>query len=180
MNFIKTEIKKFLSVYSATEEIHTARDCRRVKKWIKKVTLLYGFFTALAIVFIAVVWGIATTMGPLAIFAVVASPIILLTGWGYASLILNFKQVAKAVIKSGMQGYEVGEKIETTNYEVTHEFGNTYRVSAHTENKGCLFAMIAGVARLMVWLFFCVYVAPFLTFRKLWRSVQNLKKYQEQ
>lgn len=86
-------------------------------------------------------------------------------------------KIAKGVISSGKSGYGVGEKIETTHIQVTHEFANNYRVTAYKENKGCLFAVIAGVAKLMVWLFFCVYVGPFITFKRIFKSVKNLKSY---
>ena len=181
MDFIKALIKNFFDSCSTAEPINDLGDYYRVKRWVQKIKKLYFVFTVLSVIFIFFACAMALeSKEENAFLFVVTSPLMILSGWGYATLIMYFPQVIKDVISWGSQGYKMGEQFETTHVQVTHEYGNRYRVSSHTENKGCLFAVIAGIARFMVWAFFCVYIGPFLTFKKLRRSIQNLNNYKAQ
>ena len=104
-------------------------------------------------------------------------PYVLLTSWGYATLITYFPDIIKSVFKAGKTGFEAGEKIETTHIRVTYEYGNNYKVSSTTENKGCLFGFLGVTIQFIIWAFFCVYIGPFLTFKKIIGSRKNLKQY---
>lgn len=174
---IKEILKMFFKMCSTPEPIENEAAHRRVKAWTKKVIVLYGAFTVLGCIIIVMAFGFLMSLGaPLALG--VLSFVFMLTCWGYATMILYIRPIFKSVVKWGSAGYHVGEKIESTHVTVTHEYGDTYRVSSHTENKGCLFAVIAGGARFFVWAFFCVYIGPFLTFKKLRNSLKNLKDYE--
>lgn len=174
---IKAILKEFFKQCSTPEPIETVADYRRVKKWVKKAIKLYSVFTVIGFIVIFVAFLIIIS-NDISIINAFLMCLFLLTCWGYATLILYFRPIIKSVAKWGVGGYRVGEKIETTHVNVTHEYGNTYRVSSYTENKGCLFAIFAAGARFFVWAFFCVYIGPFLTVKKIKRSIVNLKKYE--
>ncbi len=182
---IKCQFQKFCGLYSAADKIEDLSDYYKVTRWMKKVKKLYGAFTVIAIlsIVIGLSGGILLFKSlfeveiPLGILVPLSIPLALLTNWGYASLILHFKDVVRSVFKSATSAYQAGEKIETTHYQVSHEYGNTYRVSSYTENKGCLFAGLAIMARFWLWAFFCVYIAPFLTYKKFQKSKEEVKKF---
>lgn len=180
---IKTFLKNFIEDASKPEPINDISDYRKVKKWIKKVKKLYTVFSIVAVIVALIVTIVMKfvydiSVIPLFFVYVFFQALILLSCWGYATLIMYFPKVIKSVFKSGSAGYKVGSQIETTHVNVTHEYGNTYRVSSYTENKGCLFAVIVGTARFFVWMVFCVYVGPFVTFKKVRASKKNLVEYQ--
>ena len=99
---------------------------------------------------------------------------------GHATMKLYSDDVKKSVLKSGVEGYGIGKNIETTHVEVSHEYGNTYSVSSYTENKGCLFALLAGGGRYLLWVIYCAYAGPFVTVKKIKASQENVKKYEAQ
>ena len=182
---LKVFVKNLFVEYSTPKEIETARDYRNAKKWVKKVSALYIGFTVFAV--ISAVAGIAIldllipSVGiiPKVIITVLCMPLFLLTNWGYATVITYFPEIIKSVFKAGKTGFEVGLNVETTHVQVSHEYGNTYSVSATTENKGFLFGYIAAVVQFIIWAFFCVYIGPFLTFKKIRKSIKNLKQYKD-
>ncbi len=175
---IRHLIKDFLKTSSAIEPINDLGDYYKVKRWVKKVGILYAVFSLLALaVIFGVLFNAASLEVPLFFAYTIIPPIILLTGWGYATLIIYFPKMIKSISKAAGAGYRVGENIEETHIQVTHEYGNTYKVSSHTENKGCLFAVISGTLKLMVWAFFCVYIGPFITFKKILRYRKALQGY---
>lgn len=186
---IKEELKRLYRLYSSREEILELADYYRVKRWVRKVCVLYGVFTVLAVLFALCVIGVRSALVSLAggegegaagvAMGILYLAVNLLSGWGLASLLLYFRQIVRSVGKTVGIGYEMGEQIQETHYQVTHEFGDRYHVTAHTENKGCLFGVIAGVCRFVLWAIFCVYVAPFLTFQKLRAELSVLKQYRE-
>ena len=183
---IKLQFRRFCDLYSSPEQVNDLGDCYRVKRWMKKVKRLYGFFTVLAVLMFIIglpliSWfrNLFDVSIPIEIFIPLAIPLSFLTAWGYASLILHFKAVVKSVFKSASAAYQMGEKFETTHYQVRHEYGNTYSVSSYTENKGCAFAVFAIAGRFFLWAFFCVYIAPFLTYKKYQKSKAEIKKYQK-
>ena len=175
-------IKKFLKYlfvkYSTPQEIKTARDYRYVKKWVKKISILYTVFTIAALLEIPLVCLLLPLFEiPKILGYILITPYLLLTNWGYATLITYLPEIIKSTFKAGKAGYEVGEQFETTHIQITHEYGNTYRVSSSTENKGCLFGYLAVMIQFLIWAFFCVYIGPFLTFKKITKSKENLKQY---
>ncbi len=191
MNAFKTAIKNifkcFFYAYSTPDPIKTDEDVANAKKWLKKTVILYGVFTAvalvttlLAIVLVSAILENEAVDIPTAVIpfiAVLALPLTLLTCWGYASFFLYFKKMIKVVFNASKFGFIVGEQVKTTYVDVTHEYGNTYKVSSHTETKGLLFAYIAATASFVCWAAFCVYVAPFLTFKKVKGTLKNIDEY---
>lgn len=179
---IKREIIKFFALYSSSgDAINDLADYYKVKRWVKKVIFLYAFFSVLALLTTIMSFSVQVQFDELQGLSYIFLPIMFLwTSWGYASLILHFKEVLKSVIKAGSTGYRVGEQFQTTHYEVRHEYANKYSVSSRTENKGCLFAFIAGGIRFLIWAFFCVYIAPFRVFKKIRNNIKNLKSYNPQ
>ncbi len=179
IEYIKDYIKRFIENASKAEPIQDKSDYYRVEKWVKKVKKLYIVSSVIAAIASILIWTLLSKVdaGVPKIVYLLYPPLILLTCWGYAMLVLYLPDVVKSVLKSGQAGYREGEKHQTTHVQVTHEYGNNYRVSSYTEDKGCLFAFIAGMIRFMIWAFFCVYVAPFLNFKKLKKSIENLRAY---
>lgn len=185
LDFIKT----LLHISKTTEPINNKSDYTRVKKWVKRATKLYVAFTIIAII-ITVLFSNASSMlldefstmdelseGIAILAKIVMLFVSLLTAWGFATMILNFKLMIKSMWSSGLAGYRVGEQIQTNHVSVRHEYGSTYKVTTNTENEGCIVAMIYGFINLFVWAFLCVYVCPFLTFRKIGDSKRNLKNF---
>ncbi len=175
---IKAFIKDFIRVASTADTIHDRHDYRNVKKWVKKVITLYSIFSVLAVLISILVISLSYAFGMLDFFVCAIIPaLILLTCWGYATLIMYAPRILKTVVKTGSIGFKIGENVETTHVNVTHEYGNTYRVSSYTENKGCLFAFIGGIVGFVGWAFVCVYIGPFITFKKLRDSLKNIENY---
>ena len=178
MKALKYFIKSFISASSTSEEVSDSADYSRVKKWVIKVCVLYAIFSTIAIIAISVVYTYPELFPfPMDFLSLLYPVFIFLTCWGYATLIIYLPQVVKSIAKFGKAGYKVGEQIETKHIRVTHEFGNNYTVSSYTENKGCLFSFITGFATFFVWAFFCIYIGPFLTVKKLFGSIKRLSKY---
>ena len=158
------------------EPISNRSDYTRVKNWVNKATVLYVLFTVIAVI-VSVTLGDKAASSeemPLVVVILVA----VLTGWGFATAVMNFKWMFKAMWSAGAQGYRIGEQIQTRHIDVTHEYGNTYKVTSHTENQGCAVAMIQSFINLCVWCFLCVYVCPFLSFKKISDSKKNLRKFE--
>ena len=159
-------------------EIFAHQNVFCVKKWVKKVSILYIVFTILALLGIPLVClSLPSFDIPQALFYIIIPPYLLLTSWGYATLITYLPEILNSTFKAGKTGFEVGEKFQTTHIRVTHEYANNYRVSSTTNNKGCLFGFLGGMIQFILWAFFCVYIGPFLTFKKIIKSKENLKKY---
>ena len=169
------------------EPINNKSDYTRVKKWVKRSKSLYTAFSVISvvltfIVFIAAVVILEKAAGISFNFITFLAGIVyllvsVLTGWGFASMILNFKLMVGSVLGAAAAGNRAGEQIQTDHISV-RQYGNSYRVTKHTENEGCVMAMIYGFINLFVWAFLCVYVCPFLTFKKIERSRQNLHKFE--
>ncbi len=156
------------------EPINNKADYTRVKKWVKKATKLYTSFSIIAVIItIMISIGSSSLEVPKIIILFVS----LLTGWGFATMFLNFKLMIKSLWSSGVSGYRTGEQIQTKHVTVTHEYSNRYKVTTNTENEGCIVSMIYVFINFFVWSFLCVYVCPFLTFRKIASSKQNLEKF---
>lgn len=175
---IKKLIKDYFDSCSSAEPINNPEDYYRVKRWVKKVRKLYIIFTIFALIEIPIFLSIPSWLENLPFLITLLLPFLLiLTNWGYATLIIYLPHIVKSLLASLKVGYNIGEKIETTHVHVTHKFGNTYNISTHTENKGLIFAYIAAVVRFLTWAFFSVYIGPFLTMKKLRNSIKNIKSY---
>ncbi len=183
---IREFFKRFFATFSTADPINSDEDYYKVKKWIKRTEGLYVLFSILAIffTFIVTIGAILFNdeMGvPVALILFLSCTLMpvmyLITGWGYATLILNAKRIAKSVFRTARAGYEEGKKVQETEVTVTHEYGDTYKVSSRTNDKGFEFGMFAGMFQFLIWAFFCVYIGPFLTFKKLRASKENMKVY---
>ena len=172
MERIKDEIKKFLNVYMNTEPVKTRNTYRRVKGWVVKCLILYLFFMVGAIILTPVVAPVMSNAPSILVMIV-----LVWMGWGFSSMLLNLKFIFKSSLQASKKGFEAGSKIETQHINVTYEYGNTYRVNTYTENQGCVTAIFSGFFKLFFWLFGCVYIAPFLVFIKITKSINNLRNY---
>ena len=184
-NFIKAVLdmlRDFFVSCSKPLEVNDREECDCAKGWLKRTCILYAVFSVFAffeiILFFALYRLLDLPQMLIYILGVLMPALLLLTNWGYATLISYLPSIVKSVIEWVKGGYNVGKNFETTHVQVTHEYGNRYNVSSYTENKGCLFAVVAGVLRLFIWAFFCVYIGPFLTFKKITGSIKNIKGYQ--
>ncbi len=182
---IKALVKGFFDLCSEPKCVHDQTEYVTAKKWAKAVRLLYAGFLALTIaeiILLPFALPIIDDLVPFPPFLIcVLFPFyFLLVNWGYATLIVYIKTIVKSVWKTAKVGYEVGKNVQETHVEVTHEFGNTYSVSSHTHDKRFIGAYIAACAQFFLWVVFCIYIGPFLTFKKLNRTMQNIKAYENQ
>ncbi len=157
------------------EPINNKSDYTRVKRWTRKASSLYTVFSIIAIVVSVMISCIMREIVNVPLIAVLF--VAVFTAWGFASMFLNFKLLIKSLWSSGTDGYRVGEQIQTKHIDIQHEYGNTYKVSTHIENEGCALALIYGFINLIVWAVLCVYVCPFLTFKKISKSKRHLRKF---
>ncbi len=171
---IKNIFKYFFYVYSTPTPIQNDESVLKAKRWLKKVAIIYSIFAAAALLlfFVATFKGLPfpTNILFLPLFALAAST--------FASMALYFKQMVKTIYKAAKFGYAVGDQIRTTHVTVTYEYSNTYKATSHTESKGLLFALIAGLICYMCWGYFCMFVAPFLTVKKIKATLKNIREYE--
>lgn len=187
-SIIKNIVKRFVNIYSLPDPINNEEDVEKAEQWKNKVVKLYGIFSILGIatcflggliIYVGILANESMNFGVLLICCVLAIPLTLLTNWGYASMILYFKKMVKSIWEATKIGYQIGEQVKTTEIDIKHEYGNTYKVSKNTYDKGLLFAYITAVAGFVVWAFFCVYVAPFLTYKKYKNTKIALQEYNQ-
>ena len=189
---IKNYLKDIFTSYSTAEPINDESDYMRVKAWVKKTIKLFTIFTVLAAMEALIVWSIFGILvfaakGTTETFLIIAYSFGLVvaglaffpTNWGYGVMFMHLPEVLKSLFQSMKVGYKIGEQVQTTRVQVTHEFGDTYRVSSHTDNQGCLFAVIGGGVRLLIWMVFSIYIAPYLLYKKVRDSMKNIKAYEE-
>ena len=138
----------------------------KARVWLKKATILCGICSILGILYALLIRKIIP-------FDFLSLPISFILGqwsfWGVATFILNAREIfnIKKMVELGQIGYTIGKEIKETHVKVTHEFGNQYKVTSHTENKGCLFAFVAVFIRFIGWMYFSVIVGAVLTLKKL-------------
>ncbi len=191
---IKETIKIFLRNFSArflvAEEIKNDDDFRRVNTWVEKTSKSYkryciagAIFTILSTILVGVLLkqqlginGIATFFLSI-VLGIIYLIVLELAFMGLATMKMHSKEVFKSAWTAAKFGYEVGEKIQTTHVDVTHEYGNTYKVSTRTEDKGLLVAVICVSCIVISWMAYCVYKGTFLTMKKIKASKENLSKY---
>lgn len=171
-----------LHICKTAEPINNKSDFRRVKRWKNTASFLYLLFTAVALFLIVTILSDVPKFSiyielPEHLIYIVIPFVSLLTAWGFATMLLNFKLLIKSTLGAGADGYRTGEQIQTQNIYVTREYDNRYKVTTETENQGCAVAMISGFINLFVWAFLCVYVCPFLTFKKIITSNKNIRKF---
>ena len=181
---IKEIFKHFYNTYATAEKINNAEDYEKQKAWLTKIKRLYKWSIIIAIVgaiigvlFISKITEVNILICVL--FSVLFMPFMFLCFWGYASMGLYFKPMIKSIWNATKFGYKTGEKIKETHITVSHEFGNTYKVSSHETDKGVLFAYIMSAVCFFGWVVFCVYVAPFLTYKKAKNTIKSLKEYEK-
>ena len=103
MTWLKLLFKNFIAMYSEPDPIHDLGDYRKVKKWVKKVRKLFLGFSIVAAIEIILALALASAFDrPLIIAAAVVlfPPMLLLTNWGYATMILYLPQIFKSVLNS--------------------------------------------------------------------------------
>ncbi len=194
MNGIKQTIKIFLKnfsqKFSVAEDIDSDEQFKNTKKWVKKASKSFKRHSIAAIIFTifsTILCGTLITQemnvnGVGGFFVTVLLGAIYLFTFefaflGMATMKMHFKEVAKNAWSAAKFGYEVGEKIQTTHVDVTHEYGNTYKISSRTESKGLLFAIICASVIMLSWGAYCVYKGSFLTIKKIKTSKQKLAEY---
>ncbi len=176
---------KFITVFtkkcSKPEQIRSVNDCRRVKRWIAKTVVMYVVFSIIAAIISIAIASIPSYPDfielPTTMAYILVPLVTVLTCWGFATLIMYLPQVIGSVGTAAAKGYEIGESIQTTHVTATHEYGNTYRVSSYTENQGCLFLVFGGLIGFLIWAVFCVYIGPFINFKKIIVSSKNIKNF---
>lgn len=176
---IKSIFKHFYNTYALAEKIKNIEEFERQKRWLNRVKRLYKCATIIAVlatffsaIFIAKMFEINS------IIVMFAMPLLVLTCWGYVSMALYFKPMIKSIWNATKFGYKTGEKIKETHVNVSHEFGDTYKVSSYETDKGVLFAYIMSVVSFVCWVAFCIYVAPFLTYKKAKNTIKNLEQFE--
>ncbi len=178
---IYQEFKKHCSI---AEPIHNEEDYRRVKKWVVKVSILEIIFTVIAIIFIGVLISSLlfseSSEDKTVYFMLPLLPLFLFwICWGYATFFLYLPLIFKRMLKYGTAGYEAGKQIKTTNVQVTHEYGDNYKVSSSTDDKGVFGALLSFFISGMVWCVISVGIGSFWTFKKFKNSIKNLRAYSQ-
>ena len=180
----KLKIKQYFRIVSDAITIESQEDYAKARMWLRKAIIVCGICSGLGIVY-GLIIGIIGLHNDEIPFGVLSIPIGFILGqWsflGVATFILNIREIfnIKKMVELSKIGYTVGKEIKETHINVTHEFGNQYKVTAHTENKGCLFAFIAIFIRFLGWMYFSVIVGAFLTVKKLIQTIRNIKDYQK-
>ncbi len=177
---IKIFLKNFSNKFSVVNDVTNEEEFLKTKKWVKKARKLFRRYTIISII-IAMVLAYLTSIVIHPALAIFLDLIYLITfelsGLGCATIKLYFKEVKKSAWQAAKFGYQVGEHIQSTEVNVTHEFGNTYKISSRTTNRGLLFAIICASAILISWAFFCCYKGSFLTIKKIKLTKQKLEEY---
>lgn len=184
---LKTFFANFPKYASQPLEVNDEEEYLIAKKWTKRVKKLVRnqLFKYLLLAFvIAIVTGFATPINPF-LKLVLCLFYTLVFCWcavGTAVLKLYKKEIfnVKSMLAWGMAGYNIGKDIETTHITVNHEYGNTYSVKSYTEDKGCLFAIIALCIRYMLVAPYCLFKGLPLTFKKYTKTIENMKAYKSQ
>ncbi len=187
MSFVE-EIKSFFANFpkyaSQPFEVKDEDQYMEANKWIKHVNKLLRKQLIIQLL-IALIISIIS-FGFLPIHPILKLMIclfyILVFAWsavGTATLKLYKKELfnIKSMIAWGKAGYDMGEQIKTTHVTVNHEYGNTYRVSSYTEDKGCLFAVIALFIRYMIFAPYCLFKGLPLTLNKYRKTMENMQAY---
>ena len=188
MNFVE-EIKHFFAnfpkyasqpfeVKEESEYLIAQQWIKHVNKLVRKQLIMYLFLALI----ISVIFICFASIHPL-LKAIISLGYTLIFCWcaiGTAIIKLYKKEIfdVKSMIAWSKAGYNIGKQIETTHVNVKHEFGNTYSVKSYTENKGCLFAIIALFIRYMIFAPYCMFKGLPLTFRKYRKTLENIKAYQ--
>ena len=131
------KIKQYFQIVSGAITIQCQEDYIKARAWLKKATILCGICSVLGLVYGLIV-GTVVLHNKIPLLSI---PIGLVLGqwsfWGVATFLLNIREILniKKMIELGKIGYDVGKEFKETHINVTHEFGNQYKVTAHTEDK---------------------------------------------
>ncbi len=187
---VKIFLEKFSENFLIAEKVDNNEDFQRIDNWVKKTKKSYKRHSIAAIIFtilctIMIGGALREELGTNTvisffisiIFFAIYMVVFRLAFLGFATMKMHYKKVFKSAWNAAKFGYQVGEKIQTTHIDVTHEFGNTYKVSSRTEDKGFLFAIICSFAIIISWGAYCIYKGTFLTMKKIKASEENLAKY---
>ncbi len=179
---VKAFLAKFKQKFSAAEEINNDDDYDKVKKWVKKTTKTYKKATIIAVIISILIIILFASSGMadgflLLLIGIIFTAVEIVAAWGIATMKMHKKEVRKSAWQFAKYGYLVGEQIQETHVDVSHEFGNTYKVTTRTENKGLLFAVISVSIILITWGAYCIYLGSFLTMKKIKLSKENLAEY---
>lgn len=171
-------VSYLLFVSKTPEVINNKSDYTRIKGWKNRASFLYTAFSIAAVVI--AIFNFSKLSGdlPLPLAYVVLPAVAVFFAWGLVTMLLNLKLLIKSLWGATVDGYRIGEQIQTTHVNVTHEYGNRYKVSTETENQGCAVAMICWFINLFIWSVLCVYVCPFLIFKKIKKTKANLLRYE--
>lgn len=186
MNFIVNKARLFwevlTAVYGTADKIESDKDCFGVKQWMKKVLKIFIGIGCAAIVMSSLIGILIMVFSDIhlafkILIYVTFTCIFVICSFGFSALILHFDEVTKDVMKDVIAGYKVGSQFETTNYTLTQEGNNTYRIESHTSNDGLLYGAIFGIISYLEWAFFCAYLAPLLIFKRYASSKKALLEY---
>ena len=182
---IKCFFVNFPKYASQPFEVKEENEYLIAKQWIKHVNKLVRRQLVKYLFLALIISIIAFCLAPIHPFlkVIISLGYVLVFCWGAigtAIIKLYKKEIfdVKSMIAWSKAGYAIGKQIETTHINVRHEFGNTYSVKSYTENKGCLFAMIALCIRYMIFAPYCMFKGLPLTFRKYKKTLENIKAYQ--
>lgn len=189
MDFLKAPWEALARLYGEKDTITTIEDYYRVKRWKKRVHrlflsravigLLFGIFAIRLMGMLAKMpGGDIPGIAQLA-FSVIMPPLWIYVGITFACMKLHKKEVKHTILRGVIDDYKLGEQFQTTHVNITHEYGNTYRVSRRVENDGCLFVFIGMGIRYLIWAAFCSYRAPVLIFKKYKSNMAELRNFKE-
>ena len=184
MDFLKAPWRALIRLYGEKDTITTIEDYYRVKRWKKHVHRLFlsraimGLL--IAIVMIRVMAMVEEVSG-IARFAysVILPPLWIYVGFAFACMKLHKSEVRHTILRGAIDDYKLGEQFQTTHVNISHEYGNTYRVSRHVENDGCLFVFIGMGIRYLIWATFCSYLAPILIFKKYKANMAEIENFEK-
>ena len=180
---LRLKIKHYFRIVSDPIAIPDQEACVKAHTWLKRAMIICGICSILGILYALLIN--ALFIKKIISLGFLSVPISFILGqWsflGVAAFLLNAREIfnIKKMVELGKIGYTIGKEFKETHINVTHEFGNQYKITSHTENKGCLFAFIAVFIRFLGWMYFSVIVGAFLTLKKLILTIRNVKDYQE-
>ncbi len=175
---IKNILIYFFRTYTSPLVVNNSEDALKAEKWLKKLIIFFAVFSVFGIAFLFFVFS--SEFEGVSWSYLLIIPLGVFMGSCYTCMALYFKPMAKFIVTAAKVGYAAGEEIRTTHVNVSHEYGNNYKVTAHTEHKGFLVSLILGFIAFYFWLMFCGFVAPFCTFIKARKAVKTLQAYRLQ
>lgn len=174
---IKNIFMYFFRVYNSPHVVTNNEEALKAEKWLKKLNIFFAVFSLLSMAFLF--FSFSSIEGFSWQYLLIV-PLGVIMGSGYTCMALYFKPMMKYIFTAAKVGYQAGAEIRTTHVNVSHEYGNNYKVTSHTEHKGFLVSLIFGFIAFYFWLVFCLWVAPFCTYIKARKAVKTLQAYRLQ